>query len=329
MISLRDIFTQRPYIITNTDIDGILSALFVKKYYGAEIVGFSNSKDKIWVRPDFTDMRLPVYLDIFIANPEIVTIDQHIISVDDEHLEKLRANPNKMNPNLELGRTFTGDYNHKYPFGTIHYLIARMCGEGVNVELPLLQNTIVGYEHMSLGKILLRADDALYSTQGPYSDNAVNWWKYLYCDVSNNGRPVYDMIAYINSLDRTQASQIKQETNAFFQNVMMCPGADGAFDDITDKNGTVSMLFKMFVNNISQLFGFGPENIPDKYRICSGTFKKLVATAENIGRVKQLVMDDKMFSHAFIYSPTKTFDDNELARGAGNLSCTLSMKNFF
>lgn len=51
-----------------------------------------------------------------------------------------------MRPN----RTYSGDYFHKYPFGTVHFCIAFMENEGVHVDLPSLnivtgqkQNTII------------------------------------------------------------------------------------------------------------------------------------------------------------------------------------------
>ena len=103
-----------------------------------------------------------IYLDMFVSDPDVPSIDQHIVAVDQEHLEQLKNNPLKINPNLERDRMLTNDYYHKYPFGTLHYLIARMCREGIDVRLPDLNKALIKYPDITLGKLLLRPDDAMY-----------------------------------------------------------------------------------------------------------------------------------------------------------------------
>ena len=49
---LKELFSNNKNIIINTDIDGFLSGMILQKYYGCKIVGFSNSRETIWVTPD-------------------------------------------------------------------------------------------------------------------------------------------------------------------------------------------------------------------------------------------------------------------------------------
>lgn len=179
---LKEIFSKNRDIIVNTDIDGFLCGLFLQKYFDCRIVGFSNSKSKIWTIPEIQSIYDPVYIDLFVVNPFVICIEQHIIAKDDVHLNKIISWGTKINPNLVRGRTFEGDYSHKYPFGTIHFLLALMEYEGIIVDFPDLRKIVTFPSSgisTTLGHIILRADDALYSTLSAYRDNALDWWKFL------------------------------------------------------------------------------------------------------------------------------------------------------
>lgn len=85
MKSLTDIFQQNKNIVINTDIDGILSGIFLQKYFDCNIVGFCNSKDKVWISNRLSSVYEPVYIDMFVVNRDVTCIEQHLISVDDTH----------------------------------------------------------------------------------------------------------------------------------------------------------------------------------------------------------------------------------------------------
>ena len=133
---------------------------------------------------------------MFVSDPNVPSIDQHIVAVDQEHLEQLKNNPLKINPNLERDRMLTNDYYHKYPFGTLHYLITRMCREGIDVRLPDLNKALIKYPDITLGKLLLRPDDAMYSSLSAYKDNAIEWWEWL-IDYSKNSKQIIALRDYI------------------------------------------------------------------------------------------------------------------------------------
>lgn len=143
---LREIFSKNKNIVINSDIDGMLSGMILQKYFGCKVVGLSNSWDSVWIDPTYEQnnddvLNSPVYIDLYVTNPKVICIEQHIIGYDNAHNRRLSALNTKINPNLmREGRTFINDYFHKYPFGTVHFLIALMEKEGIHVELPQLHS---------------------------------------------------------------------------------------------------------------------------------------------------------------------------------------------
>ena len=98
-------------IVINSDIDGFLSGMILQKYYGCEIVGFSNSNNAIWLSPEIHSIYEPVYIDIFVNHPNVFCIDQHIVAYDDAHLARIALDGTKMNPNIDIcPKSYLGDF---------------------------------------------------------------------------------------------------------------------------------------------------------------------------------------------------------------------------
>lgn len=311
---IREIFERNPNIIINTDIDGFLSGIILQKYCGAKIVGFSNSKKEIWVAPEVNSIYDPVYVDLYVVKPEVVCIEQHIIAHNDEHLRQIRTLDTKINPNLERGKTFTGDYYHKYPFGTVHYLIALLAREGIEVALPPLGEIVsVPNTHMktSLGQVLLRADDALYSSQSAYADNADDWWKYLYN--TSNSQALKQIVDYIHSLDKGQAYTYKKDIGDFFKS-LGCDGNDGAFENIMELDGSLQGRVRNFYDSILFIMREGNmPPLPARLVLHEGIFKRYFMKRDSD---IAFLSDPRMYSYAYIYSPSKDL----------NLSFTYDMR---
>lgn len=53
---LKELFAKNKNIIINTDIDGFLCGVILQKYFDCKIVGFSNSRETIWVSPEIEDI---------------------------------------------------------------------------------------------------------------------------------------------------------------------------------------------------------------------------------------------------------------------------------
>lgn len=120
-------------LIINTDIDGIISGLLLSNFCDCKVVGFSNSLDKVWLDVSkCSSIYDGVYVDMYVPNENTITIDQHIIAVNNIHLKMISQNSNKINPNIYNPRFFLpiDSYKRKYPFGLPLYngdTIKRRC----------------------------------------------------------------------------------------------------------------------------------------------------------------------------------------------------------
>ena len=302
---LKELFNTNKEIIINTDIDGFLSGMILQKYYGCKIVGFSNSRETIWVVPEVSSIYEPIYIDLYVNRPDVVCIEQHIIAYNKAHHDKIKSSLTKFNPNLERQRTFVGDMNsdyyHKYPFGTVHYLMSLMAKEGVMVDfgnLSTMQTFNINGKlfETCAGQVLLRADDALYSTQSPYRQNALDWWKWL--DPNKEYPPIQKMINYIESLDINKAREYKQKIGDFFI-ALGCDGIDGAFKTITDTNGMLLPKVNEYLKIITSLMGLNLV-ISSNFIIHKG---KYIVQFCRPGDDMNILDAANLYSYAFIFGP--------------------------
>ncbi len=312
---LKELFEKNKNIIINTDIDGFLCGMILQKYYGCKVVGFSNSRDTIWVSPEINDIYSPIYIDIFVNNPNVICIDQHIIAFNKQHHNKLVGYGTKINPNLDRERTFVGDiqsdYFHKYPFGTVHYIIALMAKEGIEVELPdLYKNYNVKNFNINAGHIILRADDALFSTLGTYRENALDWWQYLN---QSNSKAIKDLTNFIDLCDINKNKEYKENIASFFK-LLDCDGIDGAFNTITDTNGYILEKVVKYIRIISKIMGM-ELTIPEYYYTYKGVYK--IDKRNKISNMDDILKSESLYSYAFIFGP---FSKNS------NFSYTIDMK---
>ena len=288
-------------IVINTDIDGFLSGMLLQKYYGCRVVGFSNSRESIWLVPEIKSIYEPIYIDIFVNNPDTYCIDQHIVAYGNNHLEWILASGTKLNPNLDiLKKTYTTDYYHKYPFGTVHYLIALMKLDGIDVDFNELEKeyVVIGNDkkiyRICPGQVILRADDALNSSLGKYAVNASEWWRQLKKFNSSTIDLLYDYI--YKSCKKDDNEKYKENMKEFFINGLDCDGADGAFVNIiSSDNKSLQKRVLRYNEIITQIVGMELE-LPKEVKCYKG-----IADVKECSQ-KRL---EKAVTYAFIYGPTK------------------------
>ena len=215
-------------------------------------------------------------------------------------------------------RTLCGDmesdYYHKYPFGTVHFLISLMEQEGVRVDLgDLFENKTFNIQGKQLtscfGQVLLRADDALYSTLSPYRANALNWWEWL--DPQKSYQSMQQIIKYINSCSINKSKEYKQQIGLFFKG-FGCDGWDGAFSTVTDKAGKLLPKVKLFYEEMGRFIPGRHKPLPENYVIHKGSYN-----LDTLSRFSDasILESESLYSYAFIYGPSKS----------GNLSYTTNM----
>lgn len=303
---LKELFETNRNIVINTDIDGFLCGMILQKYYDCKVVGFSDSHDTVWISPEFSDIDSPIYIDIYVARQNVTCIDQHIIAFNKEHHDTIKSYGTKFNPNLDRCRTFVGDmdsdYFHKYPFGTVHYIIALMASEGIHVEFPDLEKSHIikdpdNNEHVTnAGHVIMRADDALYSTLSRYRDNALDWWNWL--DPEHKSPCIKSLCQFIDSCNQDKAREYKDSIGRFFM-ALGCDKPDGAFDTITDVNGTILPKVLNYRDVISRIVGMSLD-IPERFVIHKGRYgSSSCRSSTRMGILK----NKRLYSYAFIRGP--------------------------
>lgn len=309
--------------IINTDLDGIFSGLILHNFLNWEIVGFCDSDESIWIDKNRYDS-LPefIFIDIFVFPKNIKSIDQHIISVDEKHNYTLFENKKKLNPNLINKRNFLPNesYFNKYPFGTVHFIIAWLERNGIIIEIDLFNKL---NHDINVIDLLLRADDTFFtSTFSRYVENASQWWSWL-MDFSNNGKIITTLDKHIknckDNYDKTSSISLKKKIGNLLQNEPFnCDSPDGGFkgnDSIGD--GFLKPNLKTYIDFLASNSGLRCFNLDFSFSLLRGKSLRTSLTKDQINKLKDGKFHDELFSYAFVKSSRKSnsfsytlFDDN-------------------
>lgn len=307
-MSLIELLKNNKKIIINSDIDGVLSGLLLKQYAGCEIVGFSNSANKVWINPKkINSIYDAVYIDMYVPGAKVVCVDQHIIGVNASHNQIIANAGNKLNPNLLLSRSHTPSavYKNKYPLGTVHFIIALLEKEGVTIDLNLSK---VVTDNITLIDLILRADDAMHTTVATsFKENADTWWQWLY-HLSGKGKITSDLIAYLKTLQAPKAVELKNETSAFLQGQpYYCESGDGGYKSILTKEGNLKKPLKFYVDMLAKALDVKSFYFGQAYKTYEGTLKR-ISLSEN-DKLELMhhnaINGQKIFSYAFIWGENR------------------------
>ena len=317
---LKELFEQNRNIIINTDIDGILCGAILVKHLNCNIVGFTNSKDRVWLADDYDDLYSHVYVDMFVTDDRAICVDQHVVAVNASHQKKIVDSQTKYSPQIDGNRIFTdSDFVNKYPFGTVQYLIAQLESEGVPVSLPSM-TSIVPDSSIRFGDLVQRADDAMKTTLCAYQRNAANWWRWL-LEKSGNAPVTTELYTYLESIKQSVAQEgeqngngsfadrlkgrveaIKSDTKKYFAENFSCRTGDGGFKDIVDENDNILDCFAHYVRTIGSLVGCNI-SLPSHYRVHRGVYcrTRWIDIFEDDFLKDYTICGHKVFSYAFIY----------------------------
>lgn len=345
---LKELFARNKDIIINTDIDGVLSGLLLVKYCQCNIVGFTNSKDRVWLADGHDDLYGSVYVDMFVTDPNAICIDQHVVALNDAHMQKNRNSKQLFSPqsddvnNLRVFNSW--GFKNKYPFGTFQYIVAKLESEGINIQLPNLYDTVPNSD-ITIGDLLSRPDDAMKTTLFAYKSNAQNWWSWLK-NLAPNGS-IDQLKGYLDYLEsvadakvdavvlpngkrhkvkdydnqrKEDVEAIKKRTKEYFKNNFQCKTNDGGYNNIVDKKGNILINIKNYISNIATLIGLQDVMIPIHYNIHKGVYCRTrwldIFSPDFLANYT--IAGHKIFSYAFIYGP-----DND---GQTNFSFTIDMQ---
>ena len=290
-------------IIINTDIDGIFSALMLHHYLNCEIAGFCNSADTVWIdKSRMNTMYDGVYIDMFVPRKEVICIDQHIVAVDEEHCLKIRSMGTKFNPNLDNPRFHipSSSYYLKYPFGTVHYIIAHLEKSGLDLDLKLDHFV---RQNLSFLDLLLRADDTMQTTvSSRYVQNANEWWEWLKA-YSNHGKIITKMCDYLYSLTDTDVASKKKDTENLLKNTYKCESPDGGYKNICDDAGFLQAHVQKYIQFLAEISELAIFKLNMKLETTVGKANRIRLNQQQRQAIKN--DDHKIFSYAFVRSEAR------------------------
>jgi hypothetical protein len=238
---------------------------------------------------------------MYVADPDTIAIDQHIVSVNDEHHNILSQNPNKINPNLLNKRCFLPNqsYYMKYPFGTVHFIIALLEEMGLKLTDLNFNNTMY---NLSFIDLILRSDDAMNTTvDSNYMKNASEWWDWLECK-SNYGAITTKFKEYLANTETKYAVAKKSEIATILQShPFNCNTPDGGVNDILDGNKLKDNV-KNYFQYISNVSGIKLFDVNVNFKAYKGAAKRTSLSSRQQHELiaSNTINGQEIFSYAFV-----------------------------
>ncbi|MBL7997392.1 MAG: hypothetical protein JNL32_02025 [Candidatus Kapabacteria bacterium] len=164
--------------ILSPDVDGLLCGLFMSHYYGWNIAGYYDGK-QLLLRNAVSPSDC-VFLDMEIYRNDIRSIGQHMVLYNSRDIPQSWGRfDNCINPNNIRGFDANKHFAQKYPFGTIHLLLA------------LIRHTReVGIRADAI-TVLLYVDGTFKNLLN-YPENCISWLNFL--DAKNESSPLSSML---------------------------------------------------------------------------------------------------------------------------------------
>ena len=276
-------------MIVGTDFDGLFSAAFMHEKSGWQIIGLYDFEN-VWYSPEISgkQLRKAIWMDLDVYHPQIRSIGHHILKyrLDD----KIPHHHHSFNPNLLRG-IYHGNFQRKYPLGSIHLLIWLF-----NHKLPQNQ----------LQKLLLwHPDSSWINGQSHRFRNNVKDW--LHDFVPNS--------LMINTFADIDTKSFEEEMqNVFFPKIRKAGFSQGrgqvqsrhlklrgyqcSFDNPDNCLRQLQNMFKL----ISQITGWKVPKIPGSYQAIKGTrnhprydYREI---REDFGNLDNFLSSMKVFSYA-------------------------------
>lgn len=175
-------------MVTSLDLDGLVSAMLMESLRNWQLVGFYDAQH-LWVQSgvDIFSGNV-VFLDHDIYRVEIPSVGHHILQWQKDI--PIPGHQHSLNPNLLRGVT-AEDFGRKYPFGTLHLLLACLSAwhpEWRETEMRLSREFL---------PVLLNVDSAMQSAF-TYLRNAMEWLEWL--GGSEEDSPLYPFCRILLSI---------------------------------------------------------------------------------------------------------------------------------
>ena len=291
--------------IISADLDGILSALVLQKYLNWQIVGFCDSKNTVWILPkEKKNFKEIVFIDIFIRNPEIKCIDQHIVCLDHNQSAEMYNSQTKLNPNIQNIRYAKKkhgkgeddrEFKWKYPLGTVHYIMA--CIEALKIDIKI-ENKQSQFNNIKVFDLLLRADDAAFSTSRKYRKNCEIWWNWL---KELGGNFTTTLADYCLNFKEDEAKNIQDVLKDEFKDLKCKPRTKDAnfSNQLVENKGEIKYETLKLIEKISSSLDFPKLKLESYYEPLVGKYE--TAETYNEDKIEKVFNRKDLFSYAFTF----------------------------
>lgn len=294
------LFKKDRKCIINADLDGLLSGLILNKFLNWEIVGFSScsgkSSDELWLCDPNEDISECIFVDLPVYLKSYSTIDQHFVAFDKESVENYKNHKNKINPNIMRERvlkteTDTSEYTMKYPFGTVHFIIAILENMKIideNYKFPLDKEL----DDFLLADLILRADRVVQNT-AMYTKNCIDWSNWL---VNIGGANIKELFRKVfKDINLRLAKEKKVE---YIVRTLGCMGADGDCSNMLRSKDYDKL--NNYLHYLSSFLGTNDIKIHELTDFGKLNGKRIEINSKNFNILKDETLKDNVFSFAFV-----------------------------
>ncbi len=295
-----NIFNPNRKCIINADLDVLLSGMILQEFLEWEVVGFScccgKPDDELWLYDIEEDINDCVFVDLPVYFKDYSTIDQHFIAFDKDSIEKYNNDGNKANPNIIRERVFLDDkgnnqYTMKYPFGTIHFIIAVLEKMGI-IPADYSFDFEKKLGEFDLADLILRADRVIGNTAS-YTPNCLDWLSWLVDLGGTNTRRLFEKVKnelMIRKISETKVEQKMKELG--------CKGIDGDCSNLLrSKDYNALSNYLKYLSDAIDMNPIPLKTINDFGKL---TGKRYEVTNKNLNFLKEESMKKNMFSFAFV-----------------------------
>ena len=207
--------------ILSPDSDGLLCGLFMSHYLGWRIRGFYDGK-VLMVSQD-VDAEKCVFLDMEIFRAGVRSVGQHMVMFNKKKIPPNWGNfDNCISANNLRGYDVKNDFKNKYPFATIHLLIA-MLSQRMEIVIP--KDAVC----------LLLYTDGVFKNIFNYPENSLSWLEFL--QTKDQGTPLGQI--FFN--DHYSISTLMHALKGLFDGFAQLNGGKRGGDKIkiSDANGQI------------------------------------------------------------------------------------------
>jgi len=285
---LREVLREPHPMVISPDIDGYICAAFLHHFYNWQLVGvftlnalYLNSQ--LSPTPAESQEQLEqqlstqevVFVDHDINHPGIVSIGHHILNWSSRTEPGRHEIATSLNPNLWSGIT-VADFKSKYPFGSIHLLLA--ASQGISQK-----------PSRRFVALLLHVDSTLRNALN-YQENALWWLRWLRAHEENS--PLQPLCRVLRAFNPVLSLQELQALGHDFERIGLEPGKQGVVDDPTDESQRQKM--ERFFTYISNLTGWKVPSLPN--------FKTVIKFKRNSLPTKRANFDAVVAKKPFAYA---------------------------